>query len=199
MIESQRKKLSTHPHKILSIGITADGTPPRSVGVPWQATVNAFNMRIPDLYLAPEDLMDEALWRELQRFRVNGCYSFCPLEDYSFLARLPQLQDITICRGEKLRDLEFLRSMEDWFLLHIEDAVLDDLAPLFPDGRRRGMGSTCVCLSGCTVADLSALEQEGVRLSELVVLMPQGADQRDRWKNVRCGKYTYHEYKLPEV
>ena len=41
------------------------------------------------VFLSPEDLTDEALWTELSRFHINGCYIFCPLEDYSFLTRLP--------------------------------------------------------------------------------------------------------------
>ncbi len=196
MIESQRRKLGSHPHKTLSIGITSDGNPRSSGWVPWQSTANAFNMRTPDIYIAPEDLTDEALWAELQRFRINGCYIFCPLADYSFLSRLPRLQDITIYHGEALGDLEFLRSMEDWFQLHIEDAVLEDLGPLFPAGSRKGIRSYCVCLAGCTVKDHSALIQQGIYLSELVILMPEGSNDRARWTDVRCGKYTYHEYRL---
>jgi hypothetical protein len=37
---------------------------------------------------------------------------------------------------------------------------------------------------------------ESLRLSELVVLMPQGSHDRDRWKAIPCGRYTYHEYKI---
>ena len=89
----------------------------------------------------------------------------------------------------------FLRSMPGWFQLHVEDAVLEDLSDLFPEGRRKGIYSFCVCLSGCTVKDLSALTQEGIYLSELVILAPEGSNDKKRWKAVRCGKYTYHEYK----
>ena len=85
--------------------------------------------------------------------------------------------------------------MPGWFQLHVEDAVLEDLSDLFPEGRRKGIYSFCVCLSGCTVKDLSALTQEGIYLSELVILAPEGSNDKKRWKAVRCGKYTYHEYK----
>ena len=193
MTESERQFLREYSKKYLSIGITADGKPRRSVWVPWHSTGNAFNMRTPQIYLAPADLTDEALWAELSRFHVNGCYIFCPLEDYSFLERLPELQDLNIYKGGALRSLGFLRSMPEWFQLHVEDAVLTDLNDLFPDGPRKGILSCCICLSGCQVADLSALEN--VRLSELVILMPEGSNDKDRWKSVRCGKYTYHEYR----
>ena len=71
--------------------------------------------------------------------------------------------------------------------------MLTDLNDLYPDGPRKGIHSCCICLSGCQVADLSALEN--IRLSELVILMPEGTNDKDRWKTVRCGKYTYHEYR----
>ena len=196
MLDTQREKLRSHPHKYLSIGITADGSPRSSGWIPWDSTANAFNMRTPQVFLAPGDLTDEALWAELSRYHIHGCYIYCPLTDYSFLERLPGLQDITIHKGGALRDLRFLRKMEDWFQLHVEDALLENLEDLFPDGLRKGIHSYCVCLSGCTVKDLSALTQPGIRLSELVILAPQGSNDRERWKAVRCGKYTYHEYKV---
>ena len=193
MTESQRQFLREYSKKYLSIGITADGKPRRSVWVPWELTGNAMNMRTPDLYFSPEELQDEALWEELKRFHIVGCYIFCPLDDYGFLYRLTELQDLNIYKGGALRDLRFLRTMPEWFQLHVEDAVLTDLNDLFPDGPRKGILSCCICLSGCQVADLSALEN--VRLSELVILMPEGTNDKDRWKTVRCGKYTYHEYR----
>ena len=193
MTESQRQFLREYSKKYLSIGITADGKPRRSVWVPWELTGNAMNMRTPDHYFSPEELQDEALWEELKRFHIVGCYIFCPLDDYGFLYRLTELQDLNIYKGGALRDLRFLRTMPEWFQLHVEDAVLENLDDLFPDGPRKGILSCCICLSGCQVADLSALEN--VRLSELVILMPEGTNDKDRWKAVRCGKYSYHEYR----
>ena len=193
MTESQRQFLREYSKKYLSIGITADGKPRRSVWVPWELTGNAMNMRTPDLYFSPEELQDEALWEELKRFHIVGCYIFCPLDDYGFLYRLTEIQDLNIYKGGALRDLRFLRTMPEWFQLHVEDAVLTDLNDLFPDGPRKGILSCCICLSGCQIADLSALEN--IRLSELVILMPEGSNDKDRWKSVRCGKYTYHEYR----
>ena len=194
MTEADRQSLRNYSKKYISIGITTDGRSRRSVWVPWERTGNAMNMRTPDLYFSPEELRDEELWTELERFHVVGCYIFCPLEDYSFLTRLTQLQDLNIYKGGALRDLSFLRSMPDWFQLHVEDAVLADLSDLFPEGGRAGIHSICVCLSGCTVADISV--PEDVYLSELVILMPAGSREKDRWKDIRCGTYTYHEYKV---
>ena len=224
MIESQRDKLNTFPHRCVSIGITAEGQPVRSSWVPWHYTANAFNMRTPDLFITPEDLEEDWLWEWMNARKVNGCYIFCPLPDYSFLSRLPHLEDITIHKGGALRDLGFLRSTKDWFQLHIEDAVLenlDDLLPefeplpedfpeAFPDltperirilqraSQKVSIHSYCVCLSGCTVKDISALCSPDIRLSELVILAPEGSNDQERWKAVNCGKYSYFEYRVKE-
>ena len=72
MTESERQFLREYSKKYLSIGITADGKPRRSVWVPWELTGNAMNMRTPDLYFSPEELQDEALWEELKRFHIVG-------------------------------------------------------------------------------------------------------------------------------
>lgn len=189
MTESERQYLRSYPRETISLGITADGKRKRSVWIPWAMDGNAYNMRTPDIWLSPEELLDDDLWTELARLRVVGCYIFTPLTDYGFLARLTQLQDLHVYKGFFLPDLNFLRSCPDWLQLHIEDAVLDDLAPLVP-----GPGGRCICLSGCTVRDISALEN--LRLSELVVLMPQGSHDRDRLRTIPCGQYTYHEYKI---
>ena len=194
MTEKDRQFLREYSKKYISIGITADGRGRRSVWVPWQNTGNAMNMRTPDLYFSPEELQDEELWAELKRFHIVGCYIFCPLADYSFLERLTQLEDLHIYKGGALRDLRFLRKMPEWFQLHVEDAVLEDLSDLFPGEKRKGVFSICVCLSGCTVSDVSV--PEGTRLSELVILMPQGSNQKDRWKHIPCSRYTYHEYRI---
>ena len=198
MTESKRELLNSHPHEYVSIGITKDAQPRASGWVPWHSTSNAFNMRTPRVFFDPEELQDPEVWAWLDAHKVNGCYIYCPLTDYSFLARLPHLQDITIFRGEALRDLAFLRKLPDWFQLQVEGAVLEDLSDLFPDGPRKGVHSYCVCLDGNTVKDMSALTQPGIYLSELVILEPEGSNDRERWKAVLCGKYSYFEYRVQE-
>lgn len=189
MTESDKQILRSYPRKTISIGVTEAGQR-RSIHVPWQLGCNAYNMRTPDLWLSPAELLDGELWEELKQLRVIGMYIFCPLEDYGFLDRLTELQDIAIFKGGALRNLSFLRKNPDWFMLHIEDAVLSDLTDLIPpEPRRRN-----VCLSGCTVGDSSALER--VNLSELLILMPDGSSDRERWQRIKCSKFGYFEYRV---
>lgn len=198
MTETKREYLSGYSSDYVSIGISTDARHVGSGWVPWDSMGNAFNMRVPRIFFDPRELLDPEIWEWLDSKTVNGCYIFCPLEDYSFLARLPHLQDIRIFQGFALRDLGFMRQLPDWFQLHVEDAVLENLDDLFPEGARKGIHSYCVCLGGCSVKDLSALTQPGIWLSELVILAPEGSNDRQRWEAVRCGKYSYFEYRLPE-
>lgn len=192
MTETQRAILESRESRYLSIGITSDGEPKRSIAVPWARTGNAYNMRTPNVYLSPVDLVDEGIWAALERFEVIGCYCFCPLTDYGFLKRLPALQDVHIRKCFFLEDLSFLTT--EWFQLYLEDAVLWDLNGLFPQGRSAGLHSYCVALVNCHVADHSALLGGGVRLSELVVGIPRGSREWKKWQSVPCGKYTWFEF-----
>ena len=190
MTEAEKNILRNYPHKTISLGVTTDGHRRKGIHIPWQLSCNAYNMRTPDIWLSPAELEDSELWEELARLRVVGCYIFCPLEDYSFLNRLTAMQDLAIFRGGALRDLSFLRQMPEWYMLHIEDAVLDDLEDLIP--AKPWMRN--VCLSGCIVTDNTALSR--VNLSELLILMPEGSGGRERWQHIPCSKFSYFEYRV---
>lgn len=196
MLESQRKLLERQNSKYLNIGITKDGAPRNSIRVPWEQTASAFNMKTPHVYFSGEDLRDPGILAMLKNYRVLGCYIFDPLEDYAFLEELKGLRDIHIRYGSNLTDISFLAENQEWFMFYLEDACLEDLEPLFPKERGKGMPhSYCVGLVNCKVADISALEQEHVYLSELLVIQPEGTNERARWEAVRAGTYRYYEYR----
>ena len=196
MLTEQKSRLESMAGGTLSIGISAGGQPRKSIGVPWKHTGNAYNMRTPDLWLAPEDLRDPTVEEKLKASSVIGCYSFVPLGDYSFLSKFPDLQDLRL-RGNKARmDLSFLESLKDWFLLYIEDAQLEDLSPAFPENwRDKGLHSYCVGFVGCDVTSLEPMVRDEIYLSELLVCQPEGTGDKSRWKAVRAGTYRYFEYK----
>ncbi len=194
MIQEQYEKLMAMENQYVSIGITENGSPRISISVPWDMTANAFNMRTPHLYLEPNDLEDPMILKQLRSNKLIGFYSFVPLEDYSFLSQFPTLEDITIHHGENMSDLSFLSNCPNWFQLHIEDAKIETLSPMF-EAERKGLHSICVCFVNCRIHDISSLQQIEKRLCELIILQPEGTNEKDRWKTVPSIKYFYREYK----
>jgi len=196
MLEAQKAYLDNLQDKYLNIGITENGEPRNMISVPWKHDSNAYNMRTPELWLSAEDVKDPCLLARLKGLCIRGCYIFTPLEDYSFLAELKGLWDLHIRQGGALRGLSFMREMREWFMLYIEDARLDDLSPAFPENwREKGLHSYCVAFVNCRVKDISALEREDIRLSELLVCQPEGTNEKKKWSRVRAGTYRYWEYR----
>ena len=189
MLASQREKLLQYEGKYLKFGITEGGIPRTSIPVPWEGTAHAFNMRTPDVYLAPEDLQDAELLAQLQEFRILGCYIFAPLESYSFLEGFTTLQDLYIRGGAAIRDLSFLKELKDLSMFYLEDAALQDLEHLFTGD---GFYGYCLGLCNCRVAELTPLHH---RLSELLILQPEGTGERERWRALSPLKYYYYEYR----
>lgn len=189
----QYERLISMDRGYLSIGITQDGVPRGSIPVPWESTANAFNMRTPSIYIAPEDLEDPQLMELLESFRVRGMYIFVPLKDYSFISRFPGLWDIYIRHAEAMKDVRFMEPLEEWHMLMLEGPYLPDLNPLFGRHKER-IPRHCLALINCIVGDIRSLHQEKRYLAELVIGMPKGSDQRQRWQNIRTGKFTYYEY-----
>ena len=193
MLITEREKLLQRTSEYLSIGITEDGSPRSVVGVPWEMTATAFNMRIPDIYLSPEDLTDDTLMAEISGYRVIGCYIYAPLLDYSFLSRFTELQDLSISRGDSIRDLSFLEGLSECRMLFLQNAKLENLDVLL-DEKSHCKSSVfgcykCVALHGCEVKDISRLERERFFFTEFLVWGT--ASDRERWKVVSAGKARY--------
>lgn len=127
MIESEREKLRSKTGEYLSIGITSGGVPRMSVGIPWEATSHAYNMRTPNVYITPEDLQDEAIMQMLESCKLIGCYIWAPLNDYTFLARFKDLQDINIKNGDAITNLDFLSELYECRMLCLQNAKLQNL------------------------------------------------------------------------
>lgn len=194
----QAVKLGDRFGKTLSIGITKDGVPGNVIGVPWESTGHAFNMRIPDVYIAPSDLQDETLMDLVGRCKVIGFYIFEPLEDYSFLAGYKDLEDLNIYNGDAIRSLDFLIDLPELRMLYVENAVLPNLDVLVKiKKQRRSVFSDlrCIGLCNCQVEDLSAFEGADVSFSEFLVWNPRDRDERARWRVVNAYTRRYYELK----
>lgn len=197
MLEQERQKLFDPDKKYISIGITADGSPCRSIPVPWDSTANAFNMRVPDVYFSRADFEDPEMISRLGSLCVNGCYIFTPLDDYSFLAQFTELWDLHIEYGDAIKDLSFMQNMTEWFQLFIENAHIPDLSPVFPAERCLGGHSRCIAFNKCAIDDISALVEKNPYISELHIWMAHGTGSKkdeQRWRQVRASRFEYYEY-----
>ncbi len=193
MLDEQRKLLEDPDLPYISLGITDGGIPRKAISIPWDFTSNAYNMKCPNIYIAPEDLSDPELMEPIISQQPIGLYSFVPLIDYSFLNHFHELQVIFIREGAALSDLNFLLQCPDWYQLLVEDAHIPSLDPLFPDGKKK-VRSYCLSFIDCQIGDNSSLMQEGIYLSELHILQNLGTNEKARWQSVRCGKFRYNEY-----
>jgi len=197
MLQSQKEILENLNNKYLSIGITQSGEPYGAIAVPWDNTANAFNMKTPHIYLSIEDIKDTQMLETLKKFEVLGCYIFDALDDYSFIADFKDLRDVFIMNGDSITDISFMKNLKKWFMFYIENAHISNLESLFPTEEKRiQILPYCIGFGGCEIEDISALENPDIYLSELIVLCPKGANERERWQNIRCGHYGYYEYKL---
>ncbi len=199
MIDSQWKKLNSYTSEYLSIGITIGGEPQNSIWVPWESTAHAYNMRTPNVYLAPDDLTDNKIMNLLETYKVIGCYIWAPLEDYSFLAHFKDLEDISIKNGDSIRELEFLSGLSECRMLYLQNATLKNLNFLI-DAKKNSKAMfgclRCIGLDNCDVKDLSVFETEKVHFSEFIIWMPEGSNERNKWNIVSAATKRYYEYKV---
>ena len=198
MLSTQKEKLQQKLGGYISIGITAGGVPCGVIGVPWESTAHAFNMRTPDVYIAPEDLQDGDIMAQLDTCKVIGCYIWEPLTDYGFLTRFRHIEDLNIYNGEAIRDLDFLEGLPQCRMLYLGNAVLQDLNTLVCVKKNNPCGFwalRCIALCNCYVADLSVFEREEVSFSEFLVWNPKDRDERQRWQVVDALTRRYYELK----
>ena len=188
MTETERNKLfDENCPEYIGIGITFDGGRVGSIGVPWEHTTTAFNMKTPDVYLCPSDVFDEDIMAELKKHKVVGCYIFTSLEDYGFLSQLKDLRDVFICYGENLRDLSFLSELNDCFMIYIEDAHLKNLDFILEQKKYKFIRMRwCIALYNCIVEDNSAVKDDNAFISELLVWNKKKDVDFDTWKGSRA-------------
>ena len=198
MIASEREKLRNKDSEYLSIGITPGGVPRGVIGVPWEATAHAYNMRTPNVYLSSEDLQDEKIMQMIESYKLIGCYIWAPLSDYSFLARFKNLQDINIKNGDAITDLNFLSELYECRMLYLQNASLKNL-DVIVEVKKNSTAMfgclRCIGLDNCVVENLSVFETEKVHFSEFLVWMPEGSNERSRWSVVSAGTCRYYEFK----
>ena len=194
MLEDQYRQLmqAAEEQAWMSVAIRETEAPIRALGIPWERTVTAFNMRKPKLTLAKDDLRDPEILDALRRCRLVGCYVFVPLDDYAFLSAFSQMQDLVLLHAGAVKDLSFLRHMPELFLFYLTEADIPDLEPLISicNEGRSGPGK-CFGFRNCRVADTSALREIRFFLSELLIWPAEG-DSRERWDLTRASVFRFY-------
>ena len=196
MLEEQRTELENWQSNYISVGISKGGdSRVGAIPVPWEMTAHAYNMKIPDVYIAPEDLKDKDLMDKIKSFHVVGCYIFTQLDDYSFIAELSDMRDVYIIDGVNVKDLSFLSNLKDWRMLHLERAHLKDLKPILQSSLLERMwAGFCLSFAGCTVDDVSAL-YEVKQISELIIIGEDDDAERAKWRKVPAYTHRYFTIK----
>lgn len=154
-------------------------------------------MKIPDVYIAPEDLQDSSVVGKLESLQVIGCYIWVPLIDYSFLLRLPHVRDLNIMYGDAIENLDFLRELKECSMFFLKNARIKNLDVIL-DMKQAGNfsifgGFRCVGLYNCLVEDLSRFEKEKHSFSEFLIWNIKQRNEREKWKVVSASTWRYYE------
>lgn len=196
MIASQKKRLFEWERDFVSIGITKDGEPLQVISVPWEKTCNAYSMRCPDVYLAPEDTSDADILSEILKHKVIGCYIWVPLEDYSFLSAFTSMRDLSVEYADNMTDLDFLRNFKSCELLFLHKARLKNLDAILDMKKNEDAIFSvfkCVGLCNCEVDDVSRFERERFDFSEFLIWRDTERDEKEKWRHVKANTKRYYD------
>ena len=187
MLESQKQQLKKHPSEYISIGITDDGEPINSHPVPWSSSTNAYNMRIPDVYITPDDLKDEVLMSFFETMKVIGLYIFSDLEDYSFISRFKEIFDLNIMCGHSIRNLDFLEGIKSCRMLLLTHAQLENLDVIAKEKLESESFRTFACLGlfRCKVEKVDSLLNPDIKFSEFITWSDNDEDT-ERWNGINA-------------
>lgn len=194
MLASEREKLENRESSYVNIGISENGEEYGITPVFWKSTATAFNMCRPNVYISPNDLLDEEIMSLLQKFHVKGCYIYCAVNDYSFLNKFNDIYDLTIYNGANLKDLSFMKQLKECKLLTLVNTNLKNLDEIADFQNVYGWGNPrCLTLYNCEIDDINSLSNSKRYFSELIIYNPKNRDERERWKKVNASTFGYYE------
>lgn len=194
MLQEEKNKLFQKERQYINIGITEDGTAKKAIPIPWEVTAYSYNMCIPNVYLAPDDLEDAEIMEKLISLKVLGCYIWTPLKDYSFISNFEDLRDLSIMQGGNIMDLDFLNPLKECRMLLLENVKVDNLDILLDlNSGDLFTGLNCVALVNCEVADLSGFDREHFFMEFLIWDSTCNGDSQKRWNNVRAAMKRYYK------
>lgn len=202
MLETERQKLFDPKREYLQLGISEGGVHYNTTAVVWVNTVSAYNMRCPNVSIAPEDLQDKEIFDRICSLKVIGLYIYAPLDDYSFISRFPDLMDLCIRCAHKLKNLDFLKDTPDLGMLFLDGATLPDLDIIWKVKASGGgfLPFRCVGLFNCNIGRATEPFKPSQRFTEFLVWSLAENAERDRemWSSVSALTKKYYQIKPRE-
>ena len=195
MRKEEKEKLTNHSNEYISVGITDDGIAYNAFAIPWDSASNAYNMRLPDVFIEPDDLKDEEIMSLIHSKKVIGCYCWSALEDFDFLSTFPDAEDVNIFKGENLRNIDFVKSLKELHMLFIKDAKLDNMDAILeiPKSDRQFIHMKNIGLYNCEVEDVSAFSKKEHKFYEFIVWNKKESRERNKWNVVSALKRKIYE------
>lgn len=194
------EKIRGYKEEYMAFGITKDGSDVSYISVPWEKTVSAFNMKLPDVYITPEDIKDPQVIEELLKHKIVGVYIFTALEDYSFLKQFKNIWDLSIYDGKNLKDISFVRELTECKMIYIREAHLSDLEDIFAVKRQFPVGLfrpfTHISLDDCIIDSYGSLFDSDIRFTEFIVFQRKGSPEKSKLKKVAAHTYRYYEFEV---
>ncbi|MBO7196536.1 MAG: hypothetical protein J6V80_04325 [Clostridia bacterium] len=199
MLASEREKLFDPKREYVSIGISDGGVCYSVTPVMWENTASAFNMKTPELFIAPEDLLDREIFDRICSLQVLGLYVYTSLDDYRFISHFHDLRDLHVRCCAKLCDLDFLSDLTDLGMLFLEGASLRDVDVIWEvKASGRGfMPYRQVGLFDCNIDRAPKVDVEKQGFTEFLVWSRAENSARDRelWKDVAAFTKKYYTIK----
>lgn len=195
MKKEEKEKLLNHKSEYISIGITDDGVAYNGFSIPWESTANAYNMRLPNVFITPNDLNNEEIMNLILSKKVIGCYCWSALETFDFVSSFLDIEDINIFKGENLTNIDFIKSLKELRMLFIKDAKLYNIDAILdiPQSKMQFPRLKSIGLYNCQVKDISAFLEKEHRFNEFLIWNKKGELKRKKWEIVSALKRKCYE------
>lgn len=195
MRKEEKEKLLNHKSEYISIGITDEGIAYNGFAIPWDSTSNAYNMRLPDVFITPDDLNSDEIMSLIHSKKVIGCYCWSALESFDFISRFLDIEDVSIFNGESLKNIDFVKPLKELHLLFIKDAKLDNIDAILeiPESDRQFAHMKNIGLYNCVVEDVSAFSEKEHKFYEFLVWNKKENREAEKWKVISALKRKCYE------
>lgn len=200
MLDTERARLFDPKREHVNLGITEGGKVYNVTPVVWDSTAAAYNMRPPEIFIAPEDLSDPEIMDRIKSLTVRGLYIYAALEDYSFIGEMREIWDLHIREGHNIRSLDFLSRLDDCLLLLLGNVTVDDMDVILEvKGANRGFSVPFryLGLYDCNIRTPLDFTDPKCHFTELILWSRPENKERDAelWSEVKALKRFHYDIK----